>query len=400
MNLSHKAGQYRAELFEQFVGLLIRARFPNQKVYENFLLPKEWHYAAALGVVDYFVLSEQGHATLVEAKAPYSGNPSWALRRAARYLMEIVNKWPPVPPIDQVIVAFAGDIPQAARAEFSIDSQSLAARNIAFDIWDASRLRAMSLELFHIRPASFSGEDILKVMTIMRETVQSYAGVLPGLLAETSPPAYSVIREGERSNVITLVADFRSYSKFVDAAQSDPNLVMSIMERFYRETRRVVVSCRGAVDKYLGDGILAFWFPEQIGQDISGSMLNSCIYRLVGTAMSISKEWQDQIDKVIEPTGMRFGAASGNVLFISETHDEQQPIHAIGESINLAARLQAEAATNTLLISNRLRRTYFAADSKFTQTKLELKNIGPIRAWQKAYEIDSVEFTSDFVVTD
>ena len=129
-------------------------------------------------------------------------------------------------------------------------------------------------------------------------------------------------------------------------------------------------------------------------------MLNSCIYRLVGTAMSISKEWQDQIDKVIEPTGMRFGAASGNVLFISETHDEQQPIHAIGESINLAARLQAEAATNTLLISNRLRRTYFAADSKFTQTKLELKNIGPIRAWQKAYEIDSVEFTSDFVVTD
>jgi class 3 adenylate cyclase len=146
----------------------------------------------------------------------------------------------------------------------------------------------------------------------------------------------------------------------------------------------------GIVDKYMGDGILAFWTGDAEKPKELARRVDECIYQLIGTSLGIAKEWQEQIDFSVRPTGMRCGAALGKVLFISENRDGKHPIHAISESINLSARLQSAAEPNTFVIANRLRKSYFADDPDFVEMEpLEAKNIGEVRAWKKDYEMES-----------
>ena len=156
--------------------------------------------------------------------------------------------------------------------------------------------------------------------------------------------------------MIALVADFCSYSKFVHGSFGERELIVSVMGRFYRETRRIVASAGAYLDKYAGDGLLAFWFTDgAVPAEVIASSINECVYQLIGTSLAIAKEWQDRINLAVRPTGMRVGADVGPVLFISEQLDSNPPFHAIGESINLATRLQAAAKPNTLVVSNRLK---------------------------------------------
>jgi class 3 adenylate cyclase len=192
---------------------------------------------------------------------------------------------------------------------------------------------------------------------------------------------------GEHEDVVVLCADFCSYTKFVLASGGDKDLISSVMGRFYRETRRIIEDNGGWVDKYMGDGILAFWMPSAVSDADLGARIDACSAQLIACALGIAKEWQDQIDHSVEIVGMRVGAAVGKVLFIPESIGKEKPLHAISDFINLAARLQSAAKENSLVISNRLRKTCFDANGSFRELEpLELKNFGKVVAWSKDYE--------------
>jgi adenylate cyclase len=187
--------------------------------------------------------------------------------------------------------------------------------------------------------------------------------------------------------VVVLCADFCSYTKFVLASGGDKDLISSVLGRFYRETRRIIEDNGGWVDKYMGDGILAFWMPSAVSDADLGGRIDACSAQLIACALGIAKEWQDQIDHSVEIVGMRVGAAIGKVLFIPEAIGKEKPLHAISDFINLAARLQSAAKENSLVISNRLRKTCFDATGSFRELEpLELKNFGKVVAWSKDYE--------------
>ena len=185
--------------------------------------------------------------------------------------------------------------------------------------------------------------------------------------------------------MIVLCADFCSYSKFVHASGNDRELVISIMGRFYRETREAIVSAGGIVDKFMGDGVLAFWRLE----DKAGKVwpqIDKCLMELIGISLNLATEWQDQIDLAVAPKGLRAGAAFGDILMIAETTKQASPIHAIGECINIAARLQGEARPNTLLLSNKLKSVVPDGAKAFKKLDAKaLKNIGDTIVWEKDY---------------
>jgi adenylate cyclase len=152
------------------------------------------------------------------------------------------------------------------------------------------------------------------------------------------------------------------------------------MGRFYRGSRQIVVECGGLLDKFMGDGLLAYWVPPA---GASENVLH-CVRALVGLAGKLAAEWQDQVDLSVEPKGMRVGAAIGPVLFIPENVDRSGPVQAVGECLNLASRLQGLAEPNSLVVSNRLKSRCYSGDDAFVELPpTAVKNIGEVVAWRR-----------------
>jgi class 3 adenylate cyclase len=82
---------------------------------------------------------------------------------------------------------------------------------------------------------------------------------------------------------------------------------------------------------------------------------------------------------------MRCGAAVGDVLFIAEDPLNPALVHAIGDAINLAARLQSSADPNSLVVSNRLHTSYFRDASELVEFNPDAKNMGTKKAWKKTF---------------
>ena len=404
--IDHRAGQYRAELFEELVGYLLQMEFPDALIRRHFVLPKSWQGESSSSLsIDFFIKDSEGRSTLVETKAPYSENSAFGINKTVRRLKDLTSHWPESIRVKRVILAVAAPVPEQSYYEMERGADYFQSGDIRFDVWDAGIISELLMKHFHLRPATFSVEDIENVLTKVRQIAEAKGGgkfvsIPPQALPEkvpSGPPAQAAptreeIREGEKENVIVLSADFCSYSRFVQSSGGDRDLITSVMRRFYRDTRSLIESSGGIVDKYMGDGILAFWTGDAGDPKALAASVNECIYQLVGTCLNIAKEWQDQIDFSVRPTGMRCGAALGKVLFISENRDGKPPMHAISEAINLSARLQSAADPNSLVIANRLRKSYFADDPEFVEMEpLEAKNIGEVRAWKKDYEAESVE---------
>lgn len=395
--IDHRTGQYRAELFEELIGYLLESVFPGSVIRPNFILPREWLGPGEPSLsIDFFIRTEFGGAVLVETKAPYSDRPSFGINKVVRSLKDLVTRWPVAVPIEAVILAVAADVPDKSQYEVQQGAEFFASRGTKFEVWDAPRVGELLLKFFHVKPATFSAEHIAQILSTVRETAElrrrSQQLAAP---VEAPPPLAPDITEGERENVVVLLADFCSFSRFVHASAGDKDLIASVMRRFYRETRLSVERAGGIVDKYMGDGMLAFWMPNSAAPMELARRVDSCVYDLIGISLGVAKEWQDQVDLLVQPTGMRCGAALGKVLFISENQDGKPPIHAIAESINLAARLQAAADPNSFVIANRLKKAYFAEDEDFVELDhLEAKNIGQVRAWKKDYETESVHIAA------
>jgi class 3 adenylate cyclase len=364
--MNHEQGQYRAELFDKFVGRLLEAVFPQASVLQHAIVHAFDGGAPDPFSVDFVVQAPDG-TIYVETKAPYTAAASESINIAIDRLYGLVQTLSISEPVRGVILAVPLELPASSQKHLGMRRSFLESAGTQFDLWDAAKLIDLAHDLLKANLGSFSIEEL-------ENAVGSNRAPLPTIVAG----GHNDLPVGERENVVVLCADFCSFSAFVHASGNDKSLISSVMGRFYRESRAAITAAGGELDKYMGDGVLCYWF----GLD-TASQIEACVGQLVGIALNIAEEWQDQIDLSVSPKGLRAGAAIGPVLFIEERPGS---IHAVSESINMASRLQAEASPNSLAISNRLRARHFDGRDDFcSMGVLKLKNIGDIVAWQKPF---------------
>jgi class 3 adenylate cyclase len=366
MGMNHQLGQYRAELFDELVARLLAAMYPQANVTRKTTLRVPHKGAFRSVSIDFRVGIPSGDI-VVETKAPYTDAVADVINSALRGLKTVVELLSPGR-IKTFTLAIPTPFPQASCALLEEIRHVASERGATVKVWDGEELLKLVREHLSADISSFETIDELKKAL----GTESVAG----------PPDVPLVglNEGLNDGVVILIADFCSFSRFVQASGTDTALITSVMARFYRETRQAIKEDGGEVDKYMGDAMLAYW----LGED-AGARLERCVQRLMGIAVNLAEEWQDQIDYAVEPKGLRAGAAIGSVLFVSEQPPSPSS-HAIGDAVNIAARLQGEAEPNSLMISNRLRKRFFGARDDFEEVgPFNLKNIGKVIAWRKTF---------------
>jgi len=162
--------------------------------------------------------------------------------------------------------------------------------------------------------------------------------------------------EGERKLVTVLFADVAGYTSMSE--KLDPEEVHQIMEGCFQILMDEIHRYEGTIDKFTGDGVMALFGAPLAHEDHA--------QRACYAALAIQKALETYGHKVEKdcqiPFRMRVGLNSGPVIVGSVGKDLKMDYTAVGDTVNLASRMQTMAEPGRILVSadvHKLARDFF-----------------------------------------
>src|SRR5262247_6706 len=171
----------------------------------------------------------------------------------------------------------------------------------------------------------------------------------PPHLAEKILTSRSAL-EGERKQVTVLFCDLANSTAL--AKRLGPEHMHTLLNRFFALALDAVHRYEGTINQFLGDGFMALFGAPLAHEDHAR--------RAVLAAVALQRLLQDRQAELGEPYGVtcvfRMGLNTGLVVVGSIGNNLRMDYSAIGDTTNLAARLQQLAEPGTILISDVTRR--------------------------------------------
>jgi len=162
--------------------------------------------------------------------------------------------------------------------------------------------------------------------------------------------------EGEHKLVTVLFADVANYTAMSE--KLDPEEVHQVMDGCFKIIMDETHRYEGTIDKFTGDGVMALFGAPVAHEDHA--------QRACYAALAIQKAMEDYGRKIAKDCGaefkMRLGLNSGPVIVGAIGNDLRMDYTAIGDTTNLASRMETLAGAGTVLVSAdtfRLARDYF-----------------------------------------
>jgi class 3 adenylate cyclase/predicted ATPase len=188
--------------------------------------------------------------------------------------------------------------------------------------------------------------------------------------AASAPPAPGA---AERRQITVMFCDLVGSTAL--SQRLDPEDLRNLMQRYQRACGEVVSRHQGTVAQYLGDGLMVYFGWPRANEDDA--------QRAVLTALQVVDAVK-AIDAA-EPPRVRIGIATGPVVVGqgAEDGDASQPRMAVGETPNLAARVQAAAEPDQVLVAASTRRLLGDSFEFEDLGEHGLKGISaPVRLWR------------------
>lgn len=174
---------------------------------------------------------------------------------------------------------------------------------------------------------------------------------MESLLGKGSLSSFNLIENGISPGQVknkvgaTLIVDLRGFSRLSYTLSSEQLLL--ILGEYQRIVAQRVFDCGGVVDKYLGDGVLAHFGIASEVQYFAKSAVRAAELIEEDLSSWVEKHKQSGIE-----LGFGIAVAHGPVTFGVIGHPERMEITVLGESVNLAAKLEkhTKLTAHTVLI--------------------------------------------------
>jgi class 3 adenylate cyclase/predicted ATPase len=215
---------------------------------------------------------------------------------------------------------------------------------------------------------------------IMLAAISKLASAAAPVTSQPAAPRAEPRDDAERRQLTVMFTDLVGSTAL--STRLDPEDLRSVIGAYHKCVAETVARFDGFVAKYMGDGVLVYFGYPQAHEDDAE--------RAVRTGLALVEAVRNLRDQ--EPLQVRIGVATGLVVVGDIVGSgEAQERGVIGETPNLAARLQGIAAPNSIVIADGTRR--------LLGNLFELQDLGPrdlkgmagsVRAW-KALRARSVE---------
>lgn len=154
------------------------------------------------------------------------------------------------------------------------------------------------------------------------------------------PETYHSIRQGAVRCIVVLFSDIRGYTSMSEQLTA-VQMVMQLNEYFERMVA-VVFQRKGAVDKFIGDAMMAVW--GRFRNDSREAELADDACRAVDTALAMRRELADLNgqwrERNITELAIGIGIHQGEAVVGEIGSQERAELTAIGDCVNLGSRLE------------------------------------------------------------
>lgn len=139
---------------------------------------------------------------------------------------------------------------------------------------------------------------------------------------------------GRRRRLCILMADIRGFTTFSEKREAAE--VVEFLNQYFARVTEIIMSNGGVVDKFLGDGLLAFFNAPVEHADFADQALRS--------AQAINRFAEsDEFSRICGNTGLKVGIALniGAVVFGNIGSEKKAEFTVIGDAVNACSRMES-----------------------------------------------------------
>jgi adenylate cyclase len=170
----------------------------------------------------------------------------------------------------------------------------------------------------------------------LRSAMRSFSRYVPrDVVKNLIQKGQEIAIGGEKREIAIFFSDI---AHFTPIAESFPvETVMELLSEYFPIISKIILDSRGTIDKYIGDGVMAFWGAPE---DLPDHALRACSAALQ-SQQALSAFHQKWMAKGIPEFSTRIGVYTGSAIVGNFGTSERMNYTAIGDSVNAASRLEA-----------------------------------------------------------
>jgi adenylate cyclase len=220
-----------------------------------------------------------------------------------------------------------------------------------------------------------AGEKEIARRATVESTMSRY---LPASIAESIAEGKTkVVLGGQRRPITVLFADVSSFTRFAESAP--PEQVVVFLNQLFSVLSEVVFRHGGMVDKFIGDCIMAvFGAPPQ--EDDHAARALAAAEDLHRFTEAHAPAWQSEFSFAVT---LGIGVATGEALVGNLGSEARMEYTAIGDVVNVAARLESLARGGQTLLT--------AETARAAGRRFPCKSLGPCELRGKSKPVEIME---------
>lgn len=170
----------------------------------------------------------------------------------------------------------------------------------------------------------------------MKSGLRSFEKYVPtGLVAELIALGQDAKLGAEKREMSVFFCDLQNFT--ATAERLDPQQLSQLISSYFRTVTNTVQECGGAIDKFIGDAVMAFWGAPTPREDHADRAMKAALL-LQERLNALADEWQAQ---GLPRLATRMGLNTGMVLVGNVGHEHRLSYTVLGDVVNLASRLES-----------------------------------------------------------
>ena len=224
----------------------------------------------------------------------------------------------------------------------------------------ARPIETVAQELKSVEAMSFAGSQVRKsnieeisrlqsAAALLRTSLQSFSSFVPLDVVRELIKSGTPLSLGVESRFLTVFfSDLENFS--THAEQLAPDELLNQLSTYFEQVSRAISDEHGTIDKFIGDGVMAFWGAPAPRSD---HVLRACAgaLRAARRMEQVNRAWSAEGRQTFR---MRIGLNCANVLVGNVGSSERLSYTVMGDGVNVAARLEGMNKTfgTTICISD------------------------------------------------
>ncbi len=177
--------------------------------------------------------------------------------------------------------------------------------------------------------------DMADAFIKMRNALYSFQRYMPITLVKKLILSNKIAAVGGEAKELTLFfSDIRDFTQLSE--NFDPEKLMQYLSEYLQHVTRVIIETQGTIDKYVGDGVVAFWGAPIDDLDHTLHACRAALH-VQEELKQLNIKWREEGKPEVDT---RFGISCGRVVVGNVGSDDRLSYTSLGDPVNLASRLE------------------------------------------------------------